>query len=128
MRLGLLLYDTIGGALQNYNLEAVQEFKIQTNAYSAEFGRSSGALINAGGGSGPAMFVISDIGKLRVYVNVPQSYAHLVKAGQPVVVTQAAVIATSIYLHRGLAHRAAAGRERAPSSDVWERRNWLAAA
>ena len=33
-----------------------------------------GALINAGGGSGPAMFVISDISKLRVYVNVPQNY------------------------------------------------------
>ena len=33
-----------------------------------------GALINAGGGSGPAMFVVSDISKLRVYVNVPQSY------------------------------------------------------
>jgi RND family efflux transporter MFP subunit len=33
-----------------------------------------GALINAGGGSGPAMFVVSDISKLRVYVNVPQNY------------------------------------------------------
>ncbi|BAR60111.1 hypothetical protein NK6_6960 [Bradyrhizobium diazoefficiens] len=31
-----------------------------------------GALINAGGGSGPAMFVVSDITKLRVYVNVPE--------------------------------------------------------
>jgi Carboxypeptidase regulatory-like domain len=29
------------------SIEALQEFKIQTNAYSAEFGRSSGALINA---------------------------------------------------------------------------------
>lgn len=28
-------------------IEALQEFKIQTNAYSAEFGRSSGALVNA---------------------------------------------------------------------------------
>ena len=33
-----------------------------------------GALINAGGGSGPPMFVVSDISKLRVYVNVPQNY------------------------------------------------------
>jgi len=29
------------------SIEALQEFKIQTNAYSAEFGRSSGAVINA---------------------------------------------------------------------------------
>jgi len=29
------------------SIEALQEFKIQTNAYSAEFGRSSGALVNA---------------------------------------------------------------------------------
>src|SRR5262252_991797 len=33
-----------------------------------------GALINAGGGAGPAMFVVSDVTKLRVYVNVPQNY------------------------------------------------------
>ena len=29
------------------SIDALQEFKIQTNAYSAEFGRSSGALVNA---------------------------------------------------------------------------------
>ena len=29
------------------SIEALQEFKIQTNAYAAEFGRSSGALVNA---------------------------------------------------------------------------------
>jgi membrane fusion protein (multidrug efflux system) len=40
-----------------------------------------GALINAGGGSGPPMFVISDIKKLRVYVNVPQSYVPAIKLG-----------------------------------------------
>ncbi len=40
-----------------------------------------GALINAGGGSGPAMFVISDISKLRVYVNVPQNYVPSIKIG-----------------------------------------------
>ena len=40
-----------------------------------------GALINAGGGAGPPMFVISDITKLRVYVNVPQNYVPSVKVG-----------------------------------------------
>ena len=38
--------DTIGGALQNFNLEAVQEFKIQTSAYKAEYGRSSGGVLS----------------------------------------------------------------------------------
>jgi membrane fusion protein (multidrug efflux system) len=40
-----------------------------------------GALINAGGGSGPAMFVVSDITKLRVYVNVPQNYVPAIRIG-----------------------------------------------
>jgi len=40
-----------------------------------------GALINAGSGGGPALFVVSDIGKLRVYVNVPQSYVPSIKMG-----------------------------------------------
>ncbi len=46
-----------------------------------------GALINAGGGSGPAMFVISDIKKLRVYVNVPQNYVPAIKIGAKAVIT-----------------------------------------
>ena len=33
-----------------------------------------GALINAGAGGGPPLFVVSDTSKLRVYVNVPQNY------------------------------------------------------
>jgi membrane fusion protein, multidrug efflux system len=40
-----------------------------------------GALINAGGTTGPAMFVVSDIKKLRVYVNVPQTYVPAIKIG-----------------------------------------------
>ncbi len=39
-----------------------------------------GALINAGGG-GPALFVVSDTAKMRVYVNVPQNYVPSIKVG-----------------------------------------------
>jgi RND family efflux transporter MFP subunit len=47
-----------------------------------------GDLIDAGGGAGRALFVMAQTDPLRVYVNVPQSYAHLVKPGQQVSVTQ----------------------------------------
>jgi membrane fusion protein, multidrug efflux system len=40
-----------------------------------------GALISAGGNTGPPMFVISDIKRLRVYINVPQNYAPAIKIG-----------------------------------------------
>src|SRR5580692_11427655 len=46
-----------------------------------------GALINAGGSTGPAMFVISDIKKLRVYVNVPQSYVPAIRIGAKAVIS-----------------------------------------
>src|SRR6476660_6067212 len=46
-----------------------------------------GALINAGGGSGPPMFVVSDISRLRVYVNVPQSYVPAIKIGAKAVIS-----------------------------------------
>jgi RND family efflux transporter MFP subunit len=40
-----------------------------------------GALINAGSGGGPPMFVISQIEKLRAYVNVPQNYVPSIRVG-----------------------------------------------
>jgi membrane fusion protein (multidrug efflux system) len=46
-----------------------------------------GALINAGGGSGPPMFVVSDITRLRVYVNVPQNYVPAIKIGAKAIIT-----------------------------------------
>ena len=46
-----------------------------------------GALINSGGGSGPPMFVVSDIKKLRVYVEVPQNYVPLIKIGAQAILT-----------------------------------------
>ncbi len=36
-----------GGIVFNTQVDALQEFKIQTSSYSAEFGRSGGAVINA---------------------------------------------------------------------------------
>jgi RND family efflux transporter MFP subunit len=46
-----------------------------------------GALINAGASSGPAMFVVSDITKLRVYVDVPQSYVPSIRMGAKAVIS-----------------------------------------
>jgi RND family efflux transporter MFP subunit len=40
-----------------------------------------GSLINAGSSGGPALFVVSDVSKLRVYVNVPQIYVPSIKTG-----------------------------------------------
>jgi RND family efflux transporter MFP subunit len=40
-----------------------------------------GALINAGAGGGPPMFVVSETSKLRVYVNVPQNYVPSIPVG-----------------------------------------------
>jgi multidrug efflux system membrane fusion protein len=40
-----------------------------------------GALINAGSAAGTELFVISDTARLRLYVNVPQSYVPAVKSG-----------------------------------------------
>ncbi|MDR3423170.1 MAG: efflux RND transporter periplasmic adaptor subunit [Xanthobacteraceae bacterium] len=40
-----------------------------------------GALINAGAGGGPPLFVVSETSKLRVYVNVPQSYVPSIPVG-----------------------------------------------
>jgi RND family efflux transporter MFP subunit len=40
-----------------------------------------GSLINAGASGGPALFAVSDISKLRVYVNVPQNYVPGIKIG-----------------------------------------------
>lgn len=40
-----------------------------------------GALINSGSGAGAPLFVVSDVHKLRLYVNVPQTYVPSVPVG-----------------------------------------------
>jgi len=40
-----------------------------------------GSLVSVGGASGSELFVVSDIHRLRVYVNVPQRQVALIKAG-----------------------------------------------
>jgi RND family efflux transporter MFP subunit len=40
-----------------------------------------GQLINAGSGTGPELFRIADMRRLRLYVSVPQTYAALMKPG-----------------------------------------------
>jgi membrane fusion protein (multidrug efflux system) len=71
-------------------LEALAGFKKITVPFDGIVTARStdvGALINSGGGSGPPMFVISDIKKLRVYVNVPQSYVPAVRIGAKAVIS-----------------------------------------
>jgi outer membrane receptor protein involved in Fe transport len=38
--------DTVGGLLQNYPLEAIQEFNFVTQRFKAEYGRSNGGVMN----------------------------------------------------------------------------------
>jgi RND family efflux transporter MFP subunit len=52
----------------------------------------TGDLIDAGGGAGRTLFVLSQTDPLRVYVNVPQTYAQRVKPGQEVKVTQSELL------------------------------------
>src|SRR5262249_38730525 len=38
--------DTVGGLLQQFPLEAIQEFNFQTQRFKAEYGRSNGGVVN----------------------------------------------------------------------------------
>ena len=49
-----------------------------------------GALISAGSSAGLAMFVISDVHKLRVSINVPETYASEIRIGDKATVTSPA--------------------------------------
>ncbi|AYR26668.1 efflux RND transporter periplasmic adaptor subunit [Herbaspirillum rubrisubalbicans] len=71
-------------------LRQVEGFKRIVAPFSGIITRRNvdvGDLIDPG--AGRSLFVLSQTDPLRVYVNVPQSYANLVKPGQQVTVTQA---------------------------------------
>ncbi|MFL9923925.1 efflux RND transporter periplasmic adaptor subunit [Herbaspirillum lusitanum] len=71
-------------------LKQVEGFKRVLAPFSGTITRRNvdvGDLIDPG--AGRPLFVLSQTDPLRVYVNVPQSYAQLVKPGQSVVITQA---------------------------------------
>ena len=38
--------DTVGGILQQFPLEAIEEFNVQTSRFKAEYGRSNGGVVN----------------------------------------------------------------------------------
>ncbi|MDB5521246.1 MAG: secretion protein HlyD [Tardiphaga sp.] len=70
-------------------LEALAGYKNITVPFDGvvtERNTDVGALINTGG-TGAPMFVVSDIAKLRVYVNVPQTYVPSIKIGAKAVIT-----------------------------------------
>lgn len=70
-------------------LEALAGYKNITAPFDGvvtERNTDVGALISGSGAAGPAMFVISDIRKLRVYVNVPQNSVPLIKLGAKAVI------------------------------------------
>ena len=70
-------------------LKELQRFKNVVAPFSGIITRRNvdvGDLID-GGGARP-LFILSQTDPLRVYVDVPQSYAALVKPGQPVSITQ----------------------------------------
>jgi RND family efflux transporter MFP subunit len=65
-------------------LQALESFKKITAPFDGVVTSRStdvGALINAGGGTGPQLFTVSDVHQLRVYVSVPQSDAAMFQPG-----------------------------------------------
>jgi RND family efflux transporter MFP subunit len=70
-------------------LRQLEAFRRVTAPFSGVITRRNvdvGDLIEAGGSK--PLFALAQTDPLRVYVEVPQTYAHLVKAGQEVTVTQ----------------------------------------
>jgi RND family efflux transporter MFP subunit len=67
-----------------HRLEVMEGFKRITAPFNGTVTARAtdiGALINAGSGKGLELFVVSDTHELRLYVNVPQTYAAQISAG-----------------------------------------------
>jgi RND family efflux transporter MFP subunit len=67
-------------------LEQLESFKNVYAPFSGVITRRNvdpGALINAGSAAGHEMFDIAQVDPIRVFVNVPQAYASLMKVGTP---------------------------------------------
>lgn len=65
-------------------LRALESFKRITAPFDGvvtERNTDIGALINAGHDAGHRLFTVDDVHKLRMYVDVPQSYAHQISPG-----------------------------------------------
>src|SRR5205823_252330 len=73
-------------------LQDLQSLKRVVAPFSGIISRRNvniGDLIDAGGSGSRPLFLLTQTDPLRVYVFVPQAYAHQVKPGQPVVIRQA---------------------------------------
>jgi RND family efflux transporter MFP subunit len=62
-------------------LEAFKRITAPFDGVVTERNTDVGALINAGHDAGHRLFTVDDVHKLRLYVNVPQSYSHQITAG-----------------------------------------------
>jgi len=72
------------------NLQAFQRVVAPFNGVLTRRDVDVGDLIDAGnGGAGKALFSVAQVDPLRLYVYVPQAYAHQVKVGETVTVTLA---------------------------------------
>jgi RND family efflux transporter MFP subunit len=85
--------DLAAAAANVSRLRSLQGFNNVTAPFDGVITRRNidiGDLVNAGnGGTGSAMFSVAQVDPLRLYVYVPQAYAHQIKVGDAVTVTLA---------------------------------------
>ncbi|MBN9509304.1 MAG: efflux RND transporter periplasmic adaptor subunit [Alphaproteobacteria bacterium] len=71
-------------------LQALESFKRITAPFAGVVTARRtdiGALINVGAGSGPELFAVADVSRMRVYVRVPQSFSAEIQEGQKATLT-----------------------------------------